>query len=228
MSFDANLRTLVFGRNDEPGLVAIEHIENRKGPDEMALFFREGGKAVERREPFAPFLWIESEDLLEGFAGQLTPIAIAGRNPLRVLVQAESWKDLQKLISWLKKTAGRNPSDPAAPYFLLNDPVQQHLLSTGRTLFKNMHFSDVRRLQVDIETWSGPEFEFSNPERESDRILVIALADQSGWIELISGARLGEKEMLERFAAVVRERDPDVIEGHNLFKFDLPYLLARA
>ena len=28
--------------------------------------------------------------------------------------------------------------------------------------------------------------------------------------------------------ACIRERDPDVIEGHNIFGFDLPYLAARA
>jgi DNA polymerase I len=33
---------------------------------------------------------------------------------------------------------------------------------------------------------------------------------------------------LEKFAALVRERDPDVIEGHNTFRFDLPYLETRA
>ncbi len=34
--------------------------------------------------------------------------------------------------------------------------------------------------------------------------------------------------MLEQFVARIQERDPDVLEGHNLFKFDLPYLIARA
>lgn len=228
MSSDSNLRTLVFGRNDEPGLVAVEHVESRNGPDEMALFVRESGKTLARREPFLPFLWIASEDLLLGYPGHVTPIALNGRNPLRCLVQCETWKEFQKLQTWLKKTTGRNPSDPSAPLFLVGDPVQQHLLATGRTLFKNLRFGDLRRMQVDIETWSAPEFEFPNADRESDRILVIALADQSGWTELISGHDVDEKALLERFVAVVRERDPDVIEGHNLFKFDIPYLLARA
>ena len=37
-----------------------------------------------------------------------------------------------------------------------------------------------------------------------------------------------EKELLEAFSAEVAERDPDVLEGHNIFRFDLPYLEARA
>ena len=33
---------------------------------------------------------------------------------------------------------------------------------------------------------------------------------------------------LKRLCSLIIERDPDVIEGHNIFKFDLPYLSARA
>ena len=45
---------------------------------------------------------------------------------------------------------------------------------------------------------------------------------------MISGQALDEPEMLREFVRIVRERDPDVIEGHNLFQFDLAYLEARA
>jgi DNA polymerase I len=34
--------------------------------------------------------------------------------------------------------------------------------------------------------------------------------------------------MLRELVRLVRERDPDVIEGHNLFRFDLDYITARA
>src|SRR5437762_697462 len=33
---------------------------------------------------------------------------------------------------------------------------------------------------------------------------------------------------LKRLTSLIKERDPDVIEGHNLFRFDLPYLVDRA
>jgi DNA polymerase I len=38
----------------------------------------------------------------------------------------------------------------------------------------------------------------------------------------------GEKEMLERFSAIVKEEDADVLTGYNSSNFDLPYLKARA
>lgn len=39
---------------------------------------------------------------------------------------------------------------------------------------------------------------------------------------------MSEKELIETFVRRVAERDPDVIEGHNLCRFDLPYLEQRA
>ncbi|MFY8215163.1 MAG: DNA polymerase domain-containing protein, partial [Chthoniobacterales bacterium] len=37
-----------------------------------------------------------------------------------------------------------------------------------------------------------------------------------------------EKVAIERLNALIVERDPDVIEGHNIFKFDIPFLTVRA
>ena len=120
------------------------------------------------------------------------------------------------------------PSDKSAGYLFLNDPIQQHLLVTGQTCFRGMTPSDVNRLQIDIETYCSPGFEFPNPEREEDRLIAIALSDSSGWEMLLWGKELSEPGMLERLNDIIQERDPDVIEGHNIFKFDLSYLKTRA
>ena len=110
----------------------------------------------------------------------------------------------------------------------LNDPIHQHLLATGQTCFRGMAPSDVNRLQIDIETYCSPGFEFPNPEREEDRIIAIALSDSSGWETVLWGKELTEPEMLQRLNGIIQARDPDVIEGHNIFKFDLSYIKARA
>ena len=39
---------------------------------------------------------------------------------------------------------------------------------------------------------------------------------------------MDERAMLEEMVRIVQERDPDVVEGHNLFRFDLEYLETRA
>src|SRR5207253_49990 len=63
-------------------------------------------------------------------------------------------------------------------------------------------------------------------------IMSIALSDNSGWEDLIvvdpKKAEESEHNAIKRLTALIKERDPDVIEGHDLFRFDLPYLVARA
>ncbi|MBM4298802.1 MAG: DNA polymerase II, partial [Deltaproteobacteria bacterium] len=94
--------------------------------------------------------------------------------------------------------------------------------------FLGMTFRDLKRMQLDIETYCQAGFSFPNPARESDRITAIALSDSTGWERLISGRELGEAAMLKELVKEVQQRDPDVIEGHNLFRFDLEYIEARA
>jgi DNA polymerase, archaea type len=91
-----------------------------------------------------------------------------------------------------------------------------------------MQFDDLRRLQLDIETYIGDGFEFPSAARASDRIIAIALTDSDGFEQVLSGRQMDEPAMLAELVRVIRERDPDVIEGHNLFRFDLEYLEARA
>jgi DNA polymerase elongation subunit (family B) len=219
---------LLAGADSEPALMAVEHIETAGAPDAMALFVRRENRTVERREPFAPFLWLAREDLVDGPLrdGRLT--VLTGDAPFRWQVAFPTWKELQKARAWLAKRTGVTAGNPNAPYFLVNDPVQQYLMQSGRTLFKGLRFDDLRRLQVDIECYTTEGFEFCNADREGDQIIAIALADQTGWREVLSGVESDERTLLERFVAIVRERDPDVIEGHNIFNFDLPYLQARA
>src|SRR6476660_6225066 len=69
-------------------------------------------------------------------------------------------------------------------------------------------------------------------EASQNPIASIALSDNSGWEQLIfidpAKPEESEHDALKQLTAIIRERDPDVIEGHNLFRFDLPFLVARA
>ncbi len=215
------------GVDDIPGLVAVEHIESDHG-DLMACFFRRGDRTEKVDEPFHPFVLLASDALCDGpLAGQKCR-PLEGAGALRFLAELPTWKSAQKAKAWLAKTTGFTAGNPAAPYLLIGDPVQQYLMRSGRTLFKGLAFDGLRRMQVDIECRTGAGYEFCNAERESDRIIVIAMSDHTGWHSVLSGADLDERTLLERFVATVRDRDPDVIEGHNIFNFDLPYLATRA
>src|SRR5207244_5481584 len=89
-------------------------------------------------------------------------------------------------------------------------------------------FGDLRRLALDIEVVTTPGYEFPSAARADDRIVAVALADSTGFRHVVRGDQLDERALLEECTRIIREHDPDVIEGHNIFRFDLEYLEARA
>ncbi len=210
MAFEEN--TLLFGSDPTERIVAIELGETGT----VKVYRREkDGSTIADTEPFHPFVWCDSHvtDLnidAEKLAGDL-------RYGWRISVG--SWKELIALRNGLKN-AGRS-------FFALSDPVQHYLTHTGRTLFKGLAFEELRRLQLEVLSVAG----IDDPG-ESDHLMSIALSDNSGWEELIvvdpAKVEESEKAALKRLTAIIKERDPDVIEGHDLFRFDLPYLVARA
>src|SRR5262249_18009921 len=136
------------------------------------------------------------------------------------LVTTDSWKELIALRNGLKK-AGRN-------FFALSDPVQHYLTHSGRTIFKQLPFEELKRMQLEALSFSGRALEATADEQRTS----IAVPDNTGWEELIEvdprAIEESEHAAIKRLTTLIRERDPDVIEGHNLFKFDLPFLVARA
>lgn len=217
---------LLFGANKDRYLVALELEESDDG-DSMELFVRRQDDTLTEKEPFRPFILVDP--VLAGkceIAHETVLLQGGGRLGAKLLFR--SWKDLLKAKAWFSRNTGFSASSPDGPYYLINDPVHQHLISTGRTLFLGMDFESLRRLQIDIECVTTDGYEFCNAEREGDCIVAIAMADQTGWIEVLSGAEMDEKKILQTFVKIVKERDPDVIEGHNIFNFDMPYIKSRA
>jgi len=215
MAFEEN--TLLFGSDPTPRIVAIELGETGT----VKVYRREkDGSTTTDIEPFHPFVWCDSDvtDL------NLDAEKLAGDLRYGWRISVNSWKELIALRNGLKN-AGRS-------FFALSDPVQHYLTHTGRTLFKGLPFEELRRLQLEVLSFVGGETEIPDASQPADHIMSIALADNSGWEEVIvvdsKNADESERAALKRLTAIIKERDPDVIEGHNLFRFDLPYLVARA
>lgn len=221
LRFEEN--SVLFGSDPTEGIVAAE-LAGRF----IRLFIRDGEGVRFKDDPFHPFILLENSDLLSGCGTPAEVEPLSGKAPFRFLARFRDWHACLAARDFLAKTTGISPSHPAAPYMFLNDPVHQHLLLTGKTLFKGIEFAGLRRLAIDIETDCAPGHAFSNPNREEDRIISVALADESGWSEVLTGSELSEAEMLKRLTTLIREQDPDVIEGHNIFRFDLDYIRIRA
>lgn len=221
-SFQEN--KVLFGRDSTPSLVAFEV----EGQDRIRIYARKEGSTISEVVPFRPFLLVQDEKWLKDWKGESTVERLGGSAPFNRLVQFADLKELESAKSHLQKKTARGPSANDAPYLYINDPVHLYLLLSGKTHFLGMALGDLRRMQIDIETYCGEGFEFPNAARESDRVTAIAMSDSTGWERLISGKEMGEVEMLSEMVREVQERDPDVIEGHNFFRFDLEYLETRA
>lgn len=194
-------QTILFGADQTTGIVAVE-----VGDAEAVIYIRHDGKVTEQREPFAPWMLLSSTDAVS--------------SQVYTELDGDGYRFLIKFPDWNVFNSARNSfRAKGIDQYSYSSPEKQFLLASGKTLFKGMAFEDVHRMQIDIET-TGLSF-----ESESSRILMIAVSDNFGYEDILDGT---EEEMLSKLVALVRERDPDVLEGHNFFGFDLPYISARA
>src|SRR5881296_772522 len=205
MEFEKN--TLLFGADPTPRIVAIELGETGT----VRVYRREAdGSTVADIEPFHPFVWADSDVVDLGIETE----KLQSNLKYGWLVTVDSWKELIALRNGLKN-AGRD-------FFAFTDPVQHYLTATGRTLFKDLPFEELIRMQLEVLSFEGAD----------DHVMSIAISVNTGWEELIvvdpNSIDESERDALKRLTALIKERDPDVIEGHNLFRFDLPYVVGRA
>jgi DNA polymerase elongation subunit (family B) len=211
------------GWDASPGLIAL-HLE----PDGAALrlYHRRGEATVTERLAFSPFLLVAGRAPLAGQRGLTSLRDLEGPGALRVVARFATWSDA--LAARDRCRALQDGDGGAAPLRFFADPAHQYLLLSGRTSFGGLRFADLRRLALDIEVVTTEGFEFPNAAREGDRIVAVALADSRGFRHVVRGDRLDEAALIQECGRLVHARDPDVIEGHNIFRFDLAYLEARA
>ncbi len=208
-------------------VVAAEPEENGKA----TLFIRDNKDSEARIEKIAfnPFILLSKTALLNDTGSECEVFPLGGSAKFAYIAKFEDSASFRKALATLKKQTGASPSSPYAPYKTISDMTQMLFISAGFRLFRGMTFREIRRFQFDIETLTTEGYEFTNPKRDGDRIAMISLSDNTGWEDcLVLNNPYSEKELLEKFIEIVNERDPDVLEGHNIFKFDLPFIEERA
>ncbi len=186
---DAFSNPILFGHDTESRIVAVE-----PGPTDTILVYTrepETGTTSAAAHDFLPYAW-QGE-------GTEADRPLTGDLPLRYLRRFNAWKHFQN-----SRAANRNS---AAATFSLSDPVQQFLTETGKTLFGEMVFEDLRRLQLDL----------------ADSTLTVA--DTTGFHAEFD---LTNADAFPRLDTLLAERDPDLIEGHELFRELLPRLADLA
>ncbi|MBI3635989.1 MAG: DNA polymerase II [Candidatus Rokubacteria bacterium] len=215
---------IVFGHDATEGLIAFDLAPEGR---HVVVYRRTRDGVARETVAFAPFLLVGDPELL-GEASRVSVRRLDGDGALAWLATFASWADALAGRDAARDRSGRAPGAPDAPYLFMPDPVAQYLLASGRTSFGGLAFGDLRRLALDIEVITTDGYEFPAAARPDDRIVAVALADSTGFRHVVRGDRLDEPALLRECSRLIRERDPDVIEGHNIFRFDLEYLEARA
>ncbi|PYM89837.1 MAG: DNA polymerase II [Candidatus Rokuibacteriota bacterium] len=216
---------LLFGRDSHPGLIAYDLADAGRG---VRLYRRVGEAIVTETAPFSSFLLLADRDLVKDAAGLVAVEPLEGPGDLKWRARFGSWADALGARDRCRDLSGQASNLPGAPYLFLGDSIHQYLLDAGRTSFGGLVFTDLRRLALDIEVITTEGYEFPSAARPGDRIIAVALADSTGFRHVVRGDRLDEPALLAECSRIIRERDPDVIEGHNVFRFDLEYMEARA
>lgn len=173
-----------------------------------------------REETLRPFAWLPAGAFVA--AEGVVIERLAGEGFFTELARAEN---LPRFEAWLDaaKAAGAKGIDVVRPL------ESQWLLQTRRRLFGELPFARLRRCQLDIET-SSADGGFSDPSRPEDRVLAVGLrcGGENRFLVLREENDAAEKALLEELNATLAALDPDTIEGHNIFKFDLDFLRLRA
>jgi DNA polymerase, archaea type len=230
----------LFGWDLTPGIISVW--ASREG--QAVLWRRVNGQVVCESERFRP--WVFAAALAD--LAHLGPALISASAPggtdaiisyqeleypasgavpenfYRYLLSARDGRYLERaIVSGASRRLGRQISslnDLEGDYYHVG-PVEQYLMRTGRAYFRGLAYEDLHRLQFDLETTA------LDPDR--GRIFMVAIRDSRGLTTTLDApAPEDEARLIERLCALIRERDPDVIENHNLFGFDLSFLERRA
>ncbi len=197
---------ILYGSDPAESIVAVTVPGN-----EAIVYTRENSRIQESRGAFRPWLVTEKNALIKGLA--------TGESDVTEL-EGEGLNRLLHFFDWSSFSRARNILREAGCEVLaFSSPEKQFLMDSGKTLFKGMSFDSLLRMQLDIETTP------CGPDNDNARIIMIGLSDSTGWEQVLEGR---EDDMFHDLVQIFRERDPDVIEGHNIFGFDLPYIASRA
>lgn len=178
------------------------------------------GRRREVKESMHPFCWVDGSVVDADLPEEIEVEKLTGPGKYNRLLRFSSLPIFFEFVSRRDRQTVE----------WIRSMESQFLISRGETMFGGMHFSDLRRCQCDIETACSVPGGFSQARRAGDRVLAIGLqfGERRELLELGENSDEGERQLLRDFSEILRREDPDTMEGHNIFRFDLEYLRIRS
>lgn len=197
---------------DRSFLVAVERNIRRNG---VVEYWRKGKEVKSRNiEDFKPFIYCNLDynkwvTELNGY------VQLQGEGNLDTRLELNSWQDYYSTKNVIN---GYNIS--------YSNCAKQYFSFTGIRLFGNdATFDDLLRLTFDIETTGLTA-------SSSEVILITAKLEGIGHDKEFAfyvgdGQCKSERQVIEALTEVIQCYDVDVLQGHNIYGFDIPFLEER-
>lgn len=193
---------LIFGKNKLERIVSVEP----KG-DTLFVFQEQQDGAVTRLELPASYWFITNQKV----SGK--QVKLEGNQYYKFLGEFSEEEEFDKIRTLLYQKR--------IDYYSIWDKKEQNLVRQGITYFKGMKPQEVSILSFDIET---DGIKLSN---QSEIYIITntyrnkkALIKKTFLLENYSN----QKDMLEDWCKWVREIDPSIICGHNIYVYDFSYI----
>lgn len=197
-----NYDPLIFGKDTTERVVAVEHEDG-----EMIMYIQAENGNIWKKSLNSKY-WILSPEQIDK-----RWVKLKGELHYKYGRQFNTYQEFSKM-----KYAYGSSRD----IFAIYNKQEQGMVNKGVTLFKGMKHNEISVLAFDIET-PGIQQDINS------KVLIIAntYRDSFGNVtrKLFSYDQYpSQKEMIEDWCKWVREMNPTVMCGHNIYTFDLPYI----
>lgn len=198
---------LIYGKNPLKKIIGIE-TKN----DTLYMYVAEGNKTKTVRMPNYHYMLMDKYDI------GMNPGRLSGNGHFKYFAK---FKDKSSIYDYKRMLKNKG-----IDFWYAYNPVEAAMIKDGYTMYKGMTIDEVSVLSFDIET-TGVKINddsftllISNTFRDRDGTIHRRLFDYSAYDK--------PKDFFESWCKWVRECDPDIMLGHNIFGFDLPYLYRCA
>lgn len=193
--------SLIYGKNNLTNIVSVEPFE-----DKLIIFREIDGKLI--KESIANTYWLITEQRISQKQRELS-----GDQPYKYIAEFNTLEEQRKVRGLVKSNK--------IGYWDIFNPKEASLVFQGLTYFKGLHPKDISVLFWDIETTGLVH------DDNSKVLLISNTLRKNGVITkklFAYDEYKNQKALIDAWCKWVREVDPSIFCGHNIFGYDLPYL----